>query len=100
MEIYVWQADLWCAGCGKAVQARLLCEGVKPGKDSDGWPQGPYWSGDGEADHPQHCAGCDVFLEHPLTADGMEYVRQAVKAKPQHGVAARVWAPFYGIGEG
>lgn len=33
--------------------------------------------GGGEADCPNHCSGCNAFLENPLTSEGEEYVRNA-----------------------
>jgi len=45
--------------------------------DSGDYPKGPIDSGGGEADSPQHCGHCGVFLDNPLTGDGDEYVAQA-----------------------
>jgi hypothetical protein len=95
MEVYVYQAALLCASCGKAAQARLL-----PGmdcrhrlEDSDSYPQGPYGNGGGEADTPQHCDDCGVFLENPLTKDGQTYVKQAVARGK--GKCLDEWRDFY-----
>jgi hypothetical protein len=44
--------------------------------DSDDWPKGPYRHGGGEADCPQHCGACGLFLENALTDDGDSYVRE------------------------
>ncbi|KKL11925.1 hypothetical protein LCGC14_2540860, partial [marine sediment metagenome] len=38
----------------------------------------PYLDGGGEADTPQHCDHCSVFLENPLTGDGYAYVIEAL----------------------
>ena len=42
--------------------------------DSDDYPKGPDGDGGGEADSPQHCGMCGLFLNNPLTDDGREYV--------------------------
>lgn len=98
MDVYIYQAALLCEACGDAVIARDDA-GVNTG-DSDDYPQGPYPGGGGEADTPQHCDHCHLFLENPLTGDGYNYVRDAVArdaALGRKSVAVEVWAPFYGI---
>jgi hypothetical protein len=55
----------------------LATHGAQSTEDSDTWPQGPYDSGGGEADTPQHCDQCGVFLENPLTSDGDDYLLEA-----------------------
>lgn len=47
--------------------------------DSSEYPKGPYPDGGGEADSPQHCGGCGLFLENPLTEDGWRYVRNSAE---------------------
>lgn len=71
MDVYFYQADIYCAGC-----AKLHIESCKneDNGDSDTYPQGPYSDGGGEADSPQHCADCGGFLNNPLTDDGYRYV--------------------------
>lgn len=80
MNAYIFQAALICEDCSQAVQGAL----VKPAHidmhdessyDSDEWPKGPYGDGGGEADSPQHCDMCGVFLDNPLTPDGSTYVK-------------------------
>jgi len=87
---YIFQADIYCDDCGKA-----LCEslGTKPQEpfDSDDYPKDVGDSG--EADCPQHCAnGPDCLnavdigsgfmvgelVSHELTMDGVEYVKEAI----------------------
>lgn len=57
--------------------------------------------GGGEADMPQHCDGCGVFLENPLTSDGYGSVIDALAKFRVHGrgdaEALEAWALFYGI---
>lgn len=73
---YIHQADIYCESCGQGLVTDLMCEGYKDDGDSDTFPQGPYDNGGGEADSPQHCGMCQAFLFNPLTAYGVEYVRQ------------------------
>lgn len=93
MNVYIFQAALYCEACG-----RDLCEGTAPSENSDKYPQGPYPDGGGEADCPQHCDACGVFLENPLTKDGEHYVLEQIamsmlKRKPTDVVEE--WRKFY-----
>lgn len=74
MKVYVFQAALLCNDCGVAA-----ANGLEYNEDSDHFPNGPWPDGGGEADCPQHCDHCGVFLENPLTPDGDTYVRKAAK---------------------
>lgn len=69
---YVYKADLYCKRCADKI---METPGMAPNEDSDRYPQGPYGDGGGEADHPQHCGGCRMFLENPITDDGRNYLR-------------------------
>lgn len=87
MDVFVFQAALLCASCGEAVKTKLDRVAVEHGNvsfayrdDSDKYPQGPFPNGGGEADCPQHCDHCKVFLENPLTGDGYAYVKERVAA--------------------
>ncbi len=99
---YAYQAAMWCDDCARAVMADLDAKGVEDTGDTDDYPQGD--SSDGEADCPQHCDDCGVFLENPLTSDGYDYVREAIadarKSKRTDSVALTEWAPFYDLDEG
>lgn len=81
MKAFIYQAALLCADCAETERERLTTETgtsrqlLETGTDSEGYPQGPYGDGGGEADCPQHCDHCGVFLENPLTPDGDTYVR-------------------------
>ena len=79
MDAYIFQAALLCTDCANAVfatsEAPADCR-----EDSDNYPQGPYSNGGGEADCPQHCDHCGLFLENPLTPDGDTYVREKTDA--------------------
>lgn len=119
---YIYQADIWCRACGKAICNRLDRKGERPANvknqrtyDSDSYPK---YIGDGtdESDVPQHCAGgracleaetlsdgskVGYFFRNGLTDAGDEYVLEAAaEAKAgQHGSGASVvlelWAPEY-----
>lgn len=51
----------------------LFCERCAP-DDAQGYPDGG-----GEADSPSHCAGCGIFLDNPLTGEGVRYVCGALR---------------------
>lgn len=80
MDAYIYQAALFCTDCALAVRVSnesggaILFDDMK--EDSTHWPQGPYADGGGEADTPQHCDACDLFLENVLTEAGDSYVRK------------------------
>lgn len=95
MDVYIYQADIYCDDCGVAYQKDL--ENTVPTldrDDSDNWPRGPYGDGGGEADSPQHCGDCHIHLENPLTPDGERYVIAAVASGA--GVVAGDWLEYYG----
>ena len=94
---YIYQADVWCDDCGRAICERLTHEGKAPSDpndewsfDSDDYPK--HADDDEESDCPQHCAAganCVNAIELPggtrvgllfgeLTADGVGYVKDAV----------------------
>jgi hypothetical protein len=101
MKVYLFQAELLCEPCGRETCDILTKEGKAPANldefDSDDFPSGPY-EGD-EADTPQHCGSCGVFLENPLTRDGEDYVSEKLTDFLLTGegnpVTIREWAQFY-----
>ncbi len=106
---YIYQADLWCDSCGRAIRRQLRREGHAPAYpqdetsyDSDEFPK--YAADSGEADCPQHCgAGEDcleaielpsgrkigALLSTDLTGDGVRYTQEAIAAG---GEVAELWA--------
>ena len=106
---YIYQADLWCDSCGKAVRKQLRGGGHarantadKCGYDSDDFPE--FVCDPGEADCPQHCGAGDECLEAvelpsgrkigallsaALTSEGVRYVAEAVE---EGGEVAEFWA--------
>ena len=95
MQAYIYNADIYCSDCKKAIIKRLKNDGVEPTEfDSETWPQGPYENGGGEADSPNHCGGCHIFMENPLTSDGVDYVKHWVNQTPKSEVTKQ-WEEFY-----
>jgi hypothetical protein len=83
MNVYMSCAALLCADCGEKRRTALrhtmppdFDQDAESTYDSDHFPKGPYANGGGEADTPQHCDACGLFLENPLTPDGDAYVRE------------------------
>lgn len=97
MNAYVFRAAYWCEDCidafkSKNPKPKRVCEDDESTYDSDEWPKGPYSNGGGEADYPQHCDGCGVFLRNPLTDDGYKYVADQIQGG---GSAIEEWVEFY-----
>jgi hypothetical protein len=127
VDCFIYQAALLCVVCGTTVKQALIqrrkrlqvwkgeleMEGafhpgsypprwalrLRKGQSySDVWPDGPFADGGGEADCPQHCDHCSVFLENPLTQDGYDYVADAVIEAVVRGKmsdALRTWVDHY-----
>ncbi len=100
MDAYIYQADLLCSRCTGSIMLHLKTPEGWPDErtyDSDDYPKGPYANGGGEADFPQHCWRCGVFLENPLTEDGEQYVREAIAAAEENGKmdVYGEWKQFY-----
>jgi hypothetical protein len=100
-EAYVYQAAMICADCAEKVKDQLGVLGrvpIEPDNestyDSDDYPKGPYPDGGGEADYPQHCDLCNVFMENPLTGDGYAYVEEALDNYPINETTA-LWRDYY-----
>jgi len=114
---YIYQADVWCDDCGRAICKRLKREGKAPANPADEWSfdsdEYPKRAGDDEeADTPQHCAAgeeCINAIELPsggkvgllfgeLTRDGVEYVKEAI-AEAQEGLGSKevvdLWRQHY-----
>lgn len=97
MDAYIYQADLLCETCGVATAADLDERHVEDTGDSDDYPQGPYADGGGEADTPQFCHDCAVFLENPLTTEGYAYVTGLVRSGKGDAEFLNTMADFYDI---
>jgi len=105
MNAYIYKAALYCEPCGEDLPDYCTSEDANHCTeeviDSDCQRFGPYPDGGGgKADTPQHCASCGLFLENPLTPDGVEYVREAVtdaphNAGPHESLVTDEWADFY-----
>ena len=100
MEAYIYQVALLCTDCAVITMNEFELFNMlggssspfrrpKPWTDSDAYPQGPYPAGGGEADSPQHCDACGVFLENPLTGDGSRYVNEHLIEHARDGSGER-----------
>jgi hypothetical protein len=87
MNAYIYRADLYCEKCATAIKTEIDNAPMRPltYMDSEHFPQGPYPNGGGEADSPQHCGRCGLFLENPLTTDGEQYVLDTFSAYAHFG---------------
>lgn len=100
MDAYVYRAALLCPDCADSTMHRLRRQGQEEAGDSDCWPQGPFPAGAGEADSPQHCDQCKVFLQNPLTDTGRAYVSWQLLEYQLYGhgekEVIKAWREFYG----
>jgi len=89
MDAYTLSTDIYCEMC--ATDIALI--------NIDTHLKGPFTDGGGEADIPQHCTTCDLFLENPLTDIGHNYVQLACdwNTSTKHTVALKIWSDFYNI---
>jgi hypothetical protein len=100
---YIYQADTYCERCANEIKKELSLSGNVPANldetqyDSDAYPKGPYYGQ--EADSPEHCAKCGVFLENPLTQAGYEYLREMIREHQVNGrgkdEVIQEWTDFY-----
>jgi hypothetical protein len=96
MDVYIFNADIFCANCANEMIDECRERGIDDDSDSDQFPQGPYPQGGGEADCPQHCSSCHAFLENPLTGDGDDYVLAAIADDPEReNAVTNEWREFY-----
>ncbi len=93
MDAYIYKAALYCAGCTE--NSYIVTLDADAIGDSDKMPQGPYPNGGGEADTPQHCDNCGLFLENPLTEDGIAYVKAELDADGGDPLVLQAWHEFY-----
>ena len=98
MKIYMFDGDVYCKPCGEAIAATLpdpdAWEREHP--DSNSYPVA-YDSSEGEADSPEHCGKCGLFLERNLTEDGVRYVQDYVDTLCGDTDITLLWGEFYGI---
>jgi len=92
MDAYIFNTALYCTKCADGLPESNT-------NDSEISRQGPYADGGGEADSPQHCNTCGIFLKNPLTGDGRVYVQDVVDihALTGYGRYAAQWGEFYDI---
>lgn len=92
MNAFAYRGALYCEACATSIRQRLAREGykVRAEEDSDSYPCGPFANGGGEADTPQHCDSCGVFLENALTDDGTGYAYDSI-VSPYDDAADSQW---------
>jgi hypothetical protein len=99
MDAYIYRAALYCESCMMKLEIERYPEDDWRWQDSEHSPQGPYADGGGEADTPQHCDDCGLFLENPLTGAGYDYVlNYIIEAMRGQAAATDVldtWARYY-----
>ena len=106
MNVYMYQAALYCEHCGEEIRQRLMADGKAPANPedeytyySDDFPKGPYPDGGGEADCPQHCDSCHCFLENEATPDGRNYIKESILDNLCSGdgddEVIQIWREFY-----
>jgi hypothetical protein len=101
MDAYVYKAALYCSDCAAQIRkgrdVQMWPRAMQ--QDSEYVPRGPYPNGGGEADTPQHCDACGLFLENPLTPDGTRYVIEKLVEHARDGdgdaKALTTWTAFY-----
>lgn len=96
MKAWIYRGALLCEDCGAKLRAVLDTQRIRIRGE---YPEGPYDNGGGEADSPQHCDHCGVFLENPLTEDGIVYVQNEAWEYADTGrgnpAVLREWMMFY-----
>ena len=97
MDAYIYNAALLCEECASEVRCEIPVPSYDQPWDSDDYPHGPHSNGGGEADYPQHCDSCQLFLENPLTSDGEAYVLEADLETEKRGFVVDEWLAFYGL---
>ena len=103
MKIYMFESDWYCRPCGENIVTTLPepTEWEREHPDSDSHPVA-HDSSEGASDSPDHCGNpeCELFLERPLTEDGIEYVKEAVeelKLGSGRNEIVQKWVEFYEI---
>jgi hypothetical protein len=105
---YIYQADVWCDECGKAIIAELTSQEKAPEDpedessfDSDEFPK-HYDAENEESDGPQncadgHCAGnYGTFLQNQLTSHGYAYLKKMLNEDGETpSELVKEWANYY-----
>lgn len=97
-DAFIYQAALLCEECAAVVRRDWHAANPTADmpEDSDAFPSGPHADGGGEADTPQHCDHCHLFLGNPLTDDGRRYVIEALARANGNAAVLAEWRDFYG----
>ena len=107
MDAYLFPegCEFYCEDCARDIASEERVENPEGKSVADLMADSCYSNGGGESDTPQHCAGCGVFLDNPLTGDGAEYVAERIAEHvldPLHGARDVLveWSESYGDYEG
>lgn len=102
MDVFIFDAEMYCEDCGESIRADLDLRGETPFDpddettyNSDEYPKGPYSDGGGESDTPGHCGACRTYLGNPLTSVGVEYTLEYLDEAVKRGFRTEVldvWA--------
>ena len=92
-DVFIYQSALYCEDCAAKIIKQIEKKEIPDEGDSEGFPQGPYSNGGGEADSAQFCAsgracanaalvagkkiGCP--FANPLTDDGIANLHETVR---------------------
>jgi|TARA_R100000093_G_C1897367_1_gene58809 hypothetical protein len=107
MDVYIYKAALYCSDCVEEIKEDLKAtcpvdtQDIEQGLfDTDDYPAGPYPDSGGEADSPQHCDGCGLFLKNSLTTDGNDYVLEALQELQEpteytNWAVLQEWSDYY-----
>ena len=101
MDVYIYQADLYCISCGEAIKTKIQkadpLHWSAAQTDSDSYPQGPYPNGGNESDCPNYCSRCGCFLENLLTSAGYDYVQEVLQDEIERKPILAEWFEYYGF---
>lgn len=112
--MYIYQADVWCDDCGRAIRKRLDRAGKTPKSDEHTYDSDDYpkHADECESDVPDHCAAGEKCLNAiilpsggkvgmlmgELTQAGVEYVKDSL-AEAQDGMGSlevvELWVRYF-----
>ncbi len=116
MQVYLYQAALYCESCGRMIREQLAQEGKAPPDPSDeatfdsgSFPKGPFYPR--ASDLVEHCAaaeGCGeaielsgrsgkvgAWLENALTPVGVRRLQETIKTGYRKPLV-KLWRRWYG----
>ncbi len=82
MNVHLYEDGLVCVRCARRMRRRRA-------GDAKALLGDPQAHGGGEADSPRHCEGCGIFLQNPLTHEGINTVVACLRDHLQDGRGMR-----------